>query len=443
MTCLVKRGKGTFHFRMRVPKQYVEVAGRREIQRTLKTDSARKAAELVPAIRKEILDELNAMKLFQDQPESTGAYRAAHEIAKSRGLSYMPSETLLTAPLEETLIRFEQLRERDSVGVARALLGGVKEPTLHLSELLEEVEKYRTHDNRHKNDDQMRKWRNPRIKAIRNLTISIGRKDICISEIDATVVQKHRCFWQEKVSSGKTKPETANKDFILMRSMLNDYYESIGISDPPRPYSGIAIKKERYEKSNRKLEIPAEWITEKWFAPNAFDGINAQARDILLISIETGCRQSEISNLPPYAIVLNHPIPHLKIEVEQGDLRREVKNTVSQRLVPLVGVALAAAKRHPGGFPRFRGNSNYSGSINKVLRERGLLPSDHHTVGGTRHSFESRLKKMNLKSDDRGELMGHSVKSIRDRELYGDDMSLEDKLSLHNLIALPVPDHLK
>nr|WP_321455425.1 DUF6538 domain-containing protein [uncultured Cohaesibacter sp.] len=443
MSGLIKRGKGTFHFRMRVPKEYVGVAGKTEIHRTLKTDSARQAAELVPAMRKGILDELEALKLLQDQPNSADAYRAAQDIVKKRGLNYLPSESLLLAPLEETLVRFEKLAEGDDIGAARALLGGVEEPGLRLSELVGTVEEFCAHDNKHKNDDQLRKWRNPRKKAVRNLMKSIGSKDILVSEIDAAAVQKHKMFWQNKVSSGKTKPVTANKDFILMRSMLSAYYESIGMTEPPKPYQGIGIKKDRYEKPNRKLEIPVDWMTEKWFAPGALDGINDEAIDILLISIETGCRQSEISNLPPHAIVLDHPIPHLHIKVEEGDMCREVKNTASQRMVPLVGVALAAAKRHPEGFPKYRGNSNYSNTINKVLRERDLLPSEKHTVGGTRHSFESRLKKVQLPNDDRGELMGHSVKAIRDRELYGDDMTLEDKLALHNLIVLPVPKHLE
>ncbi len=204
MSGLIKRGKGTFHFRMRVPKEYVGIAGKTEIHRTLKTDSARQAAELAPAMRKGILDELEALKLLQDQPTSADAYRAAQDIVKKRGLSYLPSESLLLAPLEETLVRFEKLAEGDDVGAARALLGGVEEPGLRLSELVGNVEEFCAHDNRHKNDDQLRKWRNPRKKAVRNLMKSIGNKDILVSEIDAAAVQKHKMFWQKKVSSGKT-----------------------------------------------------------------------------------------------------------------------------------------------------------------------------------------------------------------------------------------------
>ncbi len=42
MSGLIKRGKGTFHFRMRVPKEYVGVAGKTEIHR-LAQSKARKA----------------------------------------------------------------------------------------------------------------------------------------------------------------------------------------------------------------------------------------------------------------------------------------------------------------------------------------------------------------------------------------------------------------
>ena len=220
MSGLIKRGKGTFHFRMRVPKEYVGVAGKTEIHRTLKTDSARQVAELVPTMRKGILDELEALKLLHDQPNSADAYRAAQNIVKKRGLNYLPSASLLLAPLEETLVRFEKLAEGDDAGAARALLGGVEEPGLRLSELVAAVEEYSAHDNRHKNDDQLRKWRNPRKKAVRNLIKSIGNKDILVSEIDATAVQKHKIYWQKKVTADDTKPETANKDFILMRSIL-------------------------------------------------------------------------------------------------------------------------------------------------------------------------------------------------------------------------------
>lgn len=168
--------------------------------------------------------------------------------------------------------------------------------------------------------------------------------------------------------------------------------------------------------------------------------MNHEARDILLISVETGCRQNEIYNLPG----VNDPIPHLSVENELSDDLdewREVKNTASDRKIPLVAVALAAALRHPNGFPRYRKKASCSAAVNKYLRATDLLPAGV-TVGGTRHTWESRIKKVRYDNDDRGELMGHSVKERRGREVYGDDMPLADRLLFSHKVALPVPKHL-
>jgi hypothetical protein len=53
------------------------------------------------------------------------------------------------------------------------------------------------------------------------------------------------------------------------------------------------------------------------------------------------------------------------------------------------------------------------------------------------------MKKVVIPSDDRGEMMGHSVKSIRGRELYGDELELLEKLKVANRIVLPVPPHFE
>jgi len=227
-----------------------------------------------------------------------------------------------------------------------------------------------------------------------------------------------------------------------MAGMLRRYYESIAQPDPPYPYHRVSLK-DRHKAESRKLEIPVDWITEKWFAPGAFDGTNDEARDILLISVETGCRQSEICDLPPEAIVLDHPFPHLRLKFEEGENRREIKNTSSVREVPLVGVALAAAKRHPDGFPRYRGKSGYSATMNNYLRNNGLLPSPDHTIGGVRHTWESRILAETKRIDISGEMMGHSVKQIRNRPVYGDATPLAKRHALSKKVMLPVPNHLK
>ncbi|WP_339759611.1 DUF6538 domain-containing protein [uncultured Sulfitobacter sp.] len=441
MAGLIKRGD-TWHLRMRVPKRYLAVAGRTEIHRSLATDSERRARELLPDVEAKLLAELDEMTVINQHPDKASAYRAAQKIAQARGFAYRPLSDLLDAPLDDILGRVEAASADPATETAKALLGAIDEPALMLSGLVDEVESLAEHDNRYKSENQLRLWRNPRKRAVANLMTALGGKDVSVSEIDHAAALKHKAWWQKKIAAEGLSMESANKDFANMAGMLRRYYEGIAEPNPPEPYRRVNLK-DRHKVETRKLEIPVDWITEKWFAPGAFDATNAEARDILLISIETGCRQSEIHDLPASAIVLDHPIPHLRLAFEEGEDRREIKNSSSARLVPLVGVALAAAKRHPDGFPRYRGKSNYSGTINKYLRSNGLLPSDQHTIGGVRHTWESRILNATKRMDVSGEMMGHSVKVIRGRPVYGDAMGLTQRRDLAQSVMLKVPEHLK
>ncbi|MEE4346236.1 MAG: hypothetical protein V2I53_05560, partial [Paracoccaceae bacterium] len=200
------------------------------------------------------------------------------------------------------MARVEALQPQDGVEVAQALLGGVKAETVMLSDLVEEVERFATHENRFKNENQMRLWRNPRKRAVANLIAALGG-DRDVRELDHAAALQHKVWWTKRINAEGQSIETANKDFTNMAGMLRRFYESIGQPNPPEPYRKVFIK-DRHKQDERKLEIPVEWIVEKWFAPGALDSLNAEARDILLISIETGCRQSEIYDLPASAFVL-------------------------------------------------------------------------------------------------------------------------------------------
>ena len=441
MAGLIKRGN-TWHFRMRVPKRYLAVAGRKEIHRSLETDSERRAREMLPDMKARLLAELEEMTVIKERPDEASAYRAAQKIAQARGFAYRPLSDLLNAPLDEILGRVETASADPATETVKALLGAIEEPALMLSGLVDEVEILAAHENRYKSENQLRLWRNPRKRAVANLMTALGGKDVFVSEIDHSAALKHKAWWQKKITAEQLSMESANKDFANMAGMLRRYYEGIAQPNPPEPYRRVNLK-DRHKVETRKMEIPVDWITEKWFAPGAFDATNPEARDILLISIETGCRQSEIHDLPASAIVLDHPIPHLQLAFEEGEDRREIKNSSSARFVPLVGAALAAAKRHPNGFPRYRGKSNYSGTMNKYLRSNDLLPSAQHTIGGVRHTWESRILNATKRMDVSGEMMGHSVKVIRGRPVYGDSMDLLQKQELAQSVMLKMPEHLQ
>jgi integrase len=168
--------------------------------------------------------------------------------------------------------------------------------------------------------------------------------------------------------------------------------------------------------------MPVEWIRDVIMGVGKMSKLNAEARAIVLVLIETGARPSEICNLTSSMIILEHKIPHLKIEPsEDPEDPREIKTRSSVRTVPLLGVALEAMRRYPNGFPRYKDKeSSLSAALNKFFRENELMPSDRHTIYSIRHAFEDRMKEARVDSEVRRILMGHTV----DRPEYGEGGSL-------------------
>ncbi|SDX44381.1 DUF6538 domain-containing protein [Celeribacter indicus] len=435
----------TWYLKRRVPKRYETVEPRSVVWASLKTDSYSIALQKSAGVWASYIEGWEALLAGRDG-NANEKFRAAQQLAAIRGFQFLSVDQVEQLPLEDILRRVEATRGADGAPdevAAAALLGVVEEPKLRLSDLVDHVEQLPAYDNRFKSSEQMRLWRSPRLRAVKNLIKAVG-KDLAVVDVTGSEARKHKRWWQARRAQEGQSAETANKDFANMAGMLARFYEELEYEDPPRPYARISIR-DRHQEPEQKREVPVDWIVEHWFAPDALSGLNDEARDILLISIETGCRQNEIYNLPASAIRLEGPIPHLHIaheESENPEERREVKNLPSHREVPLVGVALAAAKRHPEGFPRYRNKSSYSASVNKYLRNNGLLP-EGVTIGGTRHSWEGRMKRAGYEMDDRGELMGHSLRSRRGREVYGDGMTLSDRLQIAQEIMLPVPAHLK
>lgn len=146
----------------------------------------------------------------------------------------------------------------------------------------------------------------------------------------------------------------------------------------------------------------------------------------MLIMLNTGARPSELQALTSSRIVLDADVPHISIEGEA----RTLKSPRARRKIPLTGVSLEAARRHPEGFPRYQDNPALSATVNKFLRENGLTESPKHTLYGFRHSFEDRCLAAGIDERIRRDLLGHALT----REEYGAGGTLEH---VHRLL-LPI-----
>lgn len=405
---LLRRGKNLY-FAKRVPKEFQDVDPRGIVQISLKTDSEREAREKAVAVEAALMDFWVAKKSGAGDAER---YRALVNVAARKGFTYRPLRELYAREgIEGLLARVDSLSDDELAdGVSLdAVTGREERAAVLLSSLPERYFEIARADIVGKSDDQVRRWKNPRLKAFRNLVAQVGDKDL--NKITRDDALNFRDWWQDRlVSEGKT-PNSANKDFSYINSTLAKIidHERLAIDNP---FVGLKFK----EKKKHRPPFSVSWIREN-FTLEALAGLNDEARDILLAMVNTGCRPSEICGLLPDEIILDDVVPHIII---RGNELRSLKNDSSARRVPLCGVSLAAMSRHPEGFPRYAGKDKFSDTANKFLRENKLLETEKHSAYSLRHSFEDRMTALSVPDRIAAELMGHALR----RERYGAGPSL-------------------
>lgn len=441
MAGLVKRGE-TFHLRMRVPRRYASVTkGKHEIQRSLRTGDEKLARTRLLITEQQILADLDLLLAGRSNPGSIEHFNALNGLAASRGFSYRTSAELADGSMQDLLDRFTSLKSRkdspDSLATM-ALLGAVERPKLTITEVAASMGGRFPEELKHKNERQQSVWRARWVRPTAKVVEMLGMDPVFL-EIQRRDAVAFRDALRDQVLEDKMSGRTAQKEIQLLNLMWAKFHQNLGVDErdaPLSPFGGLSKGFSRMdEDEGRKLQVPLEIIEERIVRRGALDFMNQELRDITLVLVETGARQSEITDIPPHSIFLDAPIPHIWIRRETGIWAREIKNKPSKRKIPLVGVALEAMRRHPRGFPQYRSKGTYSAAANKALHAHGVLP-DEITIGGLRHSFESRLKNAGVANDDRAELMGHSVKKARGRVVYGDDLELLHKLKFHQSIMI-------
>ena len=404
---------GHLHFRKRVPRRFASVEDREYVWISLHTDLEDVARRKAGAVWEEMLEAWEA-KLHGDTEDYDQRLAAAKHLAGIRGYRYLPAKQVAKLPADQFYDRVQRSMRKDGsfdMREAEALLGAVPKPTLTLSQCLKEFWKLAADRTVGKSEDQVRRWRNPRIKAIKNLIGVVGDKEI--SDITADDMLDFREWWMDRIRSEGLTPNSANKDIVHISNVLRtvNKMKRLGLT---LPLGDLAIKEG--EKKTRPA-FSVDWIKSKLLAPGALDGLNPEARAILLALVNTGARPSEIAALTPEQIRLDHDVPHISIE----PFGRQLKSQYARRKIPLLGVSLEAFRQFPDGFPRYRDSAALSATVNKYLRTRGLLETPDHSMYSLRHSFEDRMLAAGIDERVRCDIFGHRL----NRERYGAGASLE------------------
>lgn len=413
-----KRGK-KFSLYKRVPTRYAPIESRKFVWCALGTDSEREAEEKAPLVWSQMMDGWEA-KLKGDTQDANQRFEAAKELAASRGFRYMPVHRLVDDPaaIVERVAAIGGPVDHPDQFEAEALLGGVQHPSLKVSACLNLYWELARDKIQGKSPDQLRRWKNPRIKAVSNFIELCGDK--AITSITPDDMLDFRGWWMDKIEAEGLAPSSANKDFTHLGDVLKtvNVMKRLGLT---LPLTGLAFKG---GEAKQRPSFSDKWIKEKILGEGALDGLNKQAAAILRLMINTGARPSELAALTSDCIHLGGEVPYISIEA----VGRQLKSHNAKRWIPVCGVSLNALKAFPEGFDRYRGSSaGLSALVNKYLRNNGLLETGKHTLYGLRHSFEDRQLAAGVDERIRRDLMGHAL----NRERYGKGASLKH---LHEII---------
>lgn len=428
---------GVYRYYRRVPKEAAQFDKRVFVRQSLKTKSLQLAQERAIKVHDACAGLWSSLIAGAAAETSWQRYDAAVATAKSLGFEYRTATEIAAGPIDELVARVEKAAEHiDTPQIAAAVLGTVL-PEHRVSDIWNMYEHHNADGLAGLSEAQLEAQKKSRERAVRYLIDVIGDKTL--AETTRSDALKFRSWWIKKIGRDGLTAYAGNRSIGDIRAMLGviDARLQTGFA---APWSKLSIVETDATAMRKRPPIPDAFVRDRILAEGALDGLPLQARCIVYIFIETGMRPGgEIANLRPEDIRLaGEPIdgvpfiPHVEV-ARRTDRRQKSKNAA--RRIPLVGVALWAARQCPNGFPDFadRGNE-LSDVVGHYLRERGLLPSPDHVFYSLRHTFSDRLENGGASDRMHADLMGHEF----GRPRYGDGPELARRQELLQRIAFNV-----
>ena len=209
----------------------------------------------------------------------------------------------------------------------------------------------------------------------------------------------------------------------VLRASINFTTRELGLKDI-KVFSGVYLGEPEALTHTTRRPIP---IKDVYKVQTLCRELDDEPRWLIALISDTGMRLSEATGLIVEDIKLDDIHPHILLRPHPW---RRLKTQSSERIVPLDGASLWAAKRALEAtsnkflFPRYcdevrcKGNSA-SAALNKWLSSR--VPSDC-VVHSFRHSYRDRLRAVECPPDIIDRLGGWSIGGVG--EAYGDGYPL-------------------
>jgi integrase len=429
MKYITKRGN-YYHYVRRVPLEIKEIDGREMIQISLKTDSRQVAERRAVLLEQQINAYWREIMLNPEGKEDK--FKRAVKYARLQGYSYLSAHDIAQGSIQEAVERiFAADKVKDAPEMAGAILGAVKQPELSLSAALERFWAFSKDQLLDKSESQVRKWKNPRIKAVGNFITVAGDKNI--TDITRDDILNFKDWWINRIMESSVIASTANKDFIHLRGILYTVCQNMRLDlNVADLFDRVTIRENA--KATRASFEPSFVQNVLLNKSGKMAGINPEFWHFICAMADTGARINELVGLEANNgdIRLDTDIPFIHIRANKT---RQLKTPQSDRVIPLVGSSLFAFTQRPEGFVSYHDRADsLSNAINKWFRDNEVLPSLEHSLYSLRHCFQDRLIAVEAPDRVQAELMGHKFH----RPKYGTGASLEQKKSWLGKIAFKI-----
>lgn len=427
-TYLTKIGSWFYYFR-RVPTHLKPYDHRKFVRVSLKTQD-RREAERRAAIHDDFTEKYWAELIRSGNRDGGGKrFREMQQMARAHGFAYRNIAEVASLPVEELVARVEALGPTPSSMKEEALLGGETSPGVSLSGCLEVYWSLLDDRLTEKSEFQVRKYKVPRETALRSFIEVVGDKDLL--QVDRKDILNFRSVLMKRISQKAVVGNTANKQLTAVKDILVTVGRELQLEQDFVP---LFAETKFVSRKQKRPPFEARYLQKTFLETSVLNRLNRDARLLFLILMETGARPMEITGMLPEDYCLNDPIPHLWIRKNK---LRALKVESTERRIPLVGVALEAAREVAGtGLIRYRESSeNASATINKYLRVNDLLTSPQQSLYSLRHTFKDRLRDVEAPEEIINELMGHRQPGPQ----YGRGRLLEQKKRWMEQIAFSYP----
>lgn len=301
--------------------------------------------------------------------------------------------------------------------MVRLVMEDPSRPRIHLTDALEHYLKH------HKNGQQAKFARDNRAYIAR-VTTTVG--DMPLTEYR----RAHANTVRDKMLEAGVATATVRRTLNAIRAVFNHGLREFDLRGEGNPFEDLPIvgegadSEERAPFTEQELEIIAKACLEH----------DDDIRHLVALQADTGARLSEIVGLRLEDVVMDHPVPHIFIR-PHPKLGRTLKNTNSERAVPLVGMSLWGAQRALEAsqgrstgwlFPRYAKDGDIkathaSNTLAKWLKKVTGSDKKSHSF---RHAMRDRLRHVGAPEDIQDAIGGWSSGKSVGRG-YGEGYRLE------------------